>query len=1087
MAMDFNPINLELSFTQRLYQHTAPLLIENVRPGALAFLAAKMFHDTAQPIIMITTPARLDDLFENLSTFLPTLPVEFPSSEIDLSPKLVNIDAVGKRDYLLYTIHKNTAPLVCVTTLKALLEKTLSPKESAKRHLELHVGDTLDPETTVELCKDLGYTQVTVAREKGEFAHRGGIVDIFPLSATEPFRIEFWGEKILSLRAYNPSDQLSIEKVSQILISPVEKISSSGTLSHTLLDFFSTPPLCLFDDLETLENDFAEISGTLASFPERFLSLEGFFQRISNNKSMFFSEAYFPNVQIKKNDAVTIQVFNHALDVQRVSLPLLYPNEILEHNENPLLSFLQRLQELLPEQNASLKLALYSTKTKSLKEARTLAQQFHKTHVSIYENSGNLSSSFALVQEGFVAISLSEFASTKILRRQKQRNYFSVTTAEEVYVPVPGETVVHLHNGIGKFVGVEKKPNHLNIETDYLVIEYADHAKLYVPSDQAYLISRYVGASDTPPEFHNLNGSKWKRSRELTEKSLVAYAEKLLQLEAQRSTTPAFVHPPHGEEVIKFAETFPYEETPDQLKAIEQIYEDMMSEKLMDRLICGDAGFGKTEVIMRAAVKAVCDGHRQVIVMVPTTILAHQHYETFKQRMAGLPINIAVISRFSQTKEQKVIFQKVAEGGIDILIGTHKLINKHLEFHHPGLLIIDEEQRFGVKIKESLKERYPNIDCLTVSATPIPRTLYMSLTGARDLSIITMPPLDRLPVSTFLMEHNDETLSAALRHELLRGGQAYVIHNRIESLFRLAENIRTLIPEARIGVAHGQMTSEELAKIFHKFKTQQTNILIATAIIENGIDIPNANTILIDHADKFGMADLYQMKGRVGRWNKKAYCYFLVPHLDRLSGPAAKRLAALNKQEYGGGMKIALHDLEIRGAGNILGTDQSGHISAIGFNLYCKLLKKTIAALKTHSSPSLLQDTIKIEFPYNSRIPDSYIDSASLRIEFYQKVGNAENTEALEAIKQELLDRFGPLPQEVSWLLALAQVRLFALQHNISSIKGTRNSLSIQQTHGKNELIKQTLPYALSPTPELLIKEVCESIKKAFPLNTFKQ
>lgn len=363
----------------------------------------------------------------------------------------------------------------------------------------------------------------------------------------------------------------------------------------------------------------------------------------------------------------------------------------------------------------------------------------------------------------------------------------------------------------------------------------------------------------------------------------------------------------------------------------------------------------------------------------------------------------------------------------------------------------------------------------------------MSLTGARDLSIITMPPLDRLPVSTFLMEHNDETLSAALRHELLRGGQAYVIHNRIESLFRLEENIRTLIPEARIGVAHGQMTSEELSKIFHKFKTHQTNILIATAIIENGIDIPNANTILIDHADKFGMADLYQMKGRVGRWNKKAYCYFLVPHLDRLSGPAAKRLAALNKQEYGGGMKIALHDLEIRGAGNILGTDQSGHISAIGFNLYCKLLKKTIAALKTHSSPSLLQDTIKIEFPYNSRIPDSYIDSASLRIEFYQKVGNAENTEALEAIKQELLDRFGPLPQEVSWLLALAQVRLFALQHNISSIKGTRNSLSIQQTHGKNELIKQTLPYALSPTPELLIKEVCESIEKAFPLNTFKQ
>ncbi|WP_174165557.1 transcription-repair coupling factor [Chlamydia serpentis] len=1076
--MDFNPVNLDFSISKEFNGGSLPLLLENIHLGATAFLASKMFRDSRRSIIMITTPRRLDDLFENLKSFLEKPPIEFPASEIDLSLKLVNIDAVGKRDKVLYELSQEDTPIFCITTLKALLEKTRSPKATSQQHLELQVGDILDPETSIELCRNLGYSHTTLTSEKGEFSHRGGIIDIFPLSSPEPFRIEFWGEKIISIRSYNPSDQLSTGKVSKISISPAYlEESGEAKYSHSLLDYFRSPPLYLFDNLEILEDDFADISGTLSSLPDRFFSIGYLYDRIATSRQVYFSEAPFPNVKILKENRVVIEAFHQNIEAYRESLPIIYPTHIVQDASNPLLTFLKNIQEYIPPHGKPLKIAIYSTKTKSLKEARTLAETISRADIEIYEQTGNLTSSFALVNEAFAAISLSEFASTKVLRRQKQRSHFSVTT-EEVFVPIPGETVVHLHNGIGKFVGVEKKPNHLNIETDYLVLEYADKARLYVPSNQAYLISRYVGASDKSVDLHHLNSSKWKRSRDLTEKSLIVYAEKLLQLEAQRSTIPAFIYPPHGAAVIKFAETFPYEETPDQLKAIEEIYNDMMSPKLMDRLICGDAGFGKTEVIMRAAVKAVCDGHRQVIVMVPTTILATQHYETFKQRMAGLPIEITMLSRFSQPKAQKMIFEKMASGQIDIIIGTHKLINKNLEFKNPGLLIIDEEQRFGVKVKDSLKERYPTIDCLTVSATPIPRTLHMSLSGARDLSVIAMPPLDRLPVSTFVMEHNNETLTAALRHELLRGGQAYVIHNRIESIFTLAETIRNLIPEARIGVAHGQMAAEDLSNIFTKFKNQQTNILVATALIENGIDIPNANTILIDHADKFGMADLYQMKGRVGRWNKKAYCYFLVSHLDRLSGQAAKRLAALNKQEYGGGMKIALHDLEIRGAGNILGTDQSGHIGAIGFNLYCKLLKKAIVALKKHTSPLLFNDDVKIEFPYNSRIPDTYIETASMRIEFYQKIGNAEDDEELAAIQEEMRDRFGPQPQEVSWLFALAQVRLFALQHSISSIKGTPNALYIQKCLSKSEQTKKTLPYALSPTPELLVKEVIESIER---------
>lgn len=1063
--MDFNPIdlafqcNLEGSFAN---------LVENIRSGARAFLAAKLFHDLERPVIMITTPGRFDDLFEDLTTFLGFPPMEFPSSEFDISLKLVNLDSVGKRDLLLYQAVGKQRPLFCLTTLRGILEKTPSPKEVAQQHLDIHVGDTLDTETIVELCKSLHYKQKTLASEKGDFAHRGGIVDIFPMSYSEPFRIEFWGDKVSSIRAFNPYNQRSTEKVSKITLLSVSQ-NTEGNFSHTLFDYFQAP-LCILDGLASLEDDFSDIAGILASFPHRFLTIQEFCQCFSSS-TLLLEDKTYPSI-VTHQGSTCIDLFHQIIPIMRRSFPFIYPQEI-SLDGNPLMSFLNYLQSLA---QGPLQVGIYSTKVKSLTEARALAESLIEG-TRIHNNSGNLSSSFALLDQRFAAISLSEFSSTKILRRQKQRNYFSVST-EEVFVPVPGETVVHLHNGIGKFIGMEKKPNHLNIETDYLVIEYADRARLYVSSDQAYLISKYVGVSDKAPPLHNLNGSRWKRSRDLSEKSLVLCAEKLLQLEAQRSVASAFVYPKHGEEVLKFAESFPYEETPDQLKAIEEIYADMMSDKLMDRLICGDAGFGKTEVIMRAAVKTVCDGGKQVIVMVPTTILANQHYETFKQRMAGLPLRIEVLSRFSQDKTSKKIFSDVANGDVDILIGTHKLANKHLSFRDPGLLVIDEEQRFGVKIKETIKERYPLIDCLTVSATPIPRTLYLSLSGARDLSLITMPPLDRLPVSTFIIEHNDETLSAALRHELLRGGQAYVIHNRIESIFRLAGSIQNLIPEARVAVAHGQMSSDELEGIFHRFKQQKTNVLVATALIENGIDIPNANTILIDHADQFGMADLYQMKGRVGRWNKKAYCYFMVPSLDYLSSPATKRLEALNKQEYGGGMKIALHDLEIRGAGNILGTDQSGHITAIGFNLYCKLLKKAIGAIKNHSSPLLLSEDVKIEFPYHSRIPDHYINQASLRIEFYQKIGNAETSEGLQAIREEIRDRFGPLPEEILWLFALSELRLFAIKHQITSIKGTGNALYVQLCKNKTLLEKKTLPYSLSPTPELLVTEVIESIQK---------
>ncbi|WP_213358320.1 transcription-repair coupling factor [Chlamydiifrater phoenicopteri] len=1084
--MDLNPKQINTPFfshCQEDFKEGKSLVIENIGSGAVAFLTTKLFYDRRDSIVVVTTQQRFDDLLGNIETFLGQPPEEFPSSEIDLSLKWVNVDAVGKRDSLLHTLSEKNSPTFCLTTLKAILEKTPTPKESASRYITLSINDEISSETVIDLLKELGYQHSSLAIEKGEFAFRGGIVDIFPLSSTEPVRLEFWGETLSSIRIYDPKSQLSTGKISNVNITPANDFSREN-FSGALTDYFDSQSLYVFDEIMELESDYANQVGVFRTHKKQFLAIDELWNNIASNPKLFLSSQVLSQETLNKS---SIEILASTFSIKRVASPFLKIDQEFissEENTNALASYAKYLEDFVPslQEGLSPSICVYGAKGKTLTESATLLQASAQKF-SVCTREGTLSSGFFFPEGGFAAISLSEFSHKKILRRQKQRSYFSSST-EEVYVPLPGDTVVHLQNGIGKFLGVERKPNHQNVETDYMVIEYANKAKLYVPSDQAFLISKYVGSSEKSPDLHDLNSSKWKRCRDLTEKSLIAYAEKLLKLEAERTTLPAFIYPPNGENVRKFEESFPYEETPDQLKAIDSIYSDMLSDKVMDRLICGDAGFGKTEVLMRAAVKAVCDGGKQVIVMVPTTILALQHYETFCQRMSDLPIKIGVLCRFSGTKNTRQLLNQVGAGEIDILIGTHRVIGKDVSFKNPGLLIIDEEQRFGVKVKEHLKQLHPDIDCLTISATPIPRTLYMSLSGARDLSVITVPPYDRLPVSSFVVEKKDETIQAAIKHELLRGGQAYVIHNRIETIFSLAENIRTLIPEAKISVAHGQMNSEELTKIFENFKAGTTNVLVATALIENGIDIPNANTILIDNADKFGMADLYQMKGRVGRWNKKAYCYFMVANAEILSSRAAKRLEALNKQEYGGGMKIALEDLEIRGAGNILGTDQSGHITSIGFNLYCKLLKKAVKNLKKNKTQGIFGDDVKIEFPYNSSIPESYVPSATIRIEFYQKIGNAETDEDLDEIKEELRDRFGPYDTSIELLFVLAKIRLFAVKNNFSIIKATSNTLFVVQKHGKSEEIRKTLPFSLSPDPEELFSDVVKAIGMAFPLES---
>ena len=668
---------------------------------------------------------------------------------------------------------------------------------------------------------------------------------------------------------------------------------------------------------------------------------------------------------------------------------------------------------------------------------------------------GYLSKGMVFKETGCVLLPVSEITGRMKIRRQKQRSTYHTLPSETLDI-AKGDIVVHYIHGIGRYLGIEKRLNNDGVSHEFLLIEYADNGKLFVPLNQAHLITKYIGASEEIPSMHNLGENRWKKKREQAERAVLEYAAELLDLYAKRELSGGFICQPDGQEMEAFEEDFPYVETEDQLSAIQSIKEDMISPKSMDRLICGDVGYGKTEVAMRAAFKAVSDGEKQVAVLVPTTVLAMQHFESFVERFSNFPVTIGVLSRFRTAKQIKETLEGMKTGAIDIVIGTHRIISQDVEFKDLGLIIIDEEQRFGVKAKEHLKRMKVGVDCLTLSATPIPRTLYMSLIGARDMSVINTPPQDRLPITTLLVEPNDQLIKNAMLRELSREGQIFIIHNRVETIFDYALHIQKLLPKAKIVVAHGQMHSDEIDLVFHKFKSGEADILVATSIIENGIDIPNGNTIIIDRADRFGMADLYQLRGRVGRWNRRAYAYLLVPKLHALPEIVKKRLEALvSSSGYGGGMRVAMRDLEIRGAGNILGMEQSGQVSSIGFNLYCKLLKRTLLKMQG-KAPPVITDT-KIEFLVDARISEDYVSEPNFRMEIYMRCGEAISLEEVDNEWKTIQDRFGKPPESAIWLYHLTRIRVFAALRSITLVKQEKFSLILEKQKGKETKRKSLL------------------------------
>lgn len=1057
------------------------ILIEGLWNSPKALVAALAQQATGKHILILTGASQEEvSLFHDFPFFTDRTVLDFPAWEALPSEKIPpSPDIVGERYKMLETLIRQPQPYIILTSLQACLQRLIHPIVFEDLLVSFKTGETYVFNDLVEKLVRMGYQRRPVASDKGEFAIRGGIIDVFPVSSPDPFRLEFWDNELESIRIYDPVGQKSVRSVNEVSLTPaqeLEMLDPADELS-TVLDYLGKNTIVIFDDLLALEDRYASLTSIEGKHSKSFSSIEELLNAMDGMQKIYLAGDSIENlseVKILERAAGNIysenaplstlqfEMFNRQLTAKRWFNPFNPIETFLEeHDVEP--EGVEILNALAHFQEGSWQLHVLCA---SELEQNTLHNKLLDAKITLSRNThyhiGYLSGGFALADIKTFILPLTEITHRYKIRRQKLRSTYH-TTPTEAFELNPGDSVVHLNNGIGKYLGLERRPNHNGIMSEFFLVEYAENAKLYVPINQAHLLTKYIGSGEATPKYHTLGSSRWKTVKERTQQAIMGYASELLHIYATREMHGGTAYPSDSPEVFSFEEDFPFVETEDQLRAVDAVKNDMRSAKAMDRLVCGDVGYGKTEVAMRAAFKAVMDGRKQVAVLVPTTVLAMQHYENFKDRMSNFPINIGVLSRFLSQKEQKQTLEGVAKGTIDILIGTHRIIGEDVVFKDLGLVIIDEEQRFGVKAKEHLKKIKTGVDCLTLSATPIPRTLYMSLIGARDMSVINTPPQDRLPIKTVITEPNDITIKNALLRELTRDGQAYVIHNRVETIYEMADRLKKLLPEARIVVGHGQMRSEEIDSVFHAFKSGRADILVATTIIENGIDIPNANTILIDRADTFGLADLYQLRGRVGRWNRRAYAYFLVPRLHLLPEISRQRLNALAESTgYGGGMKIALRDLEIRGAGDILGLEQSGHVSAVGFHLYCKMLKRTIKTLQGKLGVAFAD--VKLEYTMDARLPEEYVNEVSLRMEVYQRLGEAVSWEEIDAIWDEVVDRFGPPPIQAQWLYHMSRIRVFASLNSIVGLKFEKVSLTIEKQKGSDTQIRKVmLPPAKDP------------------------
>jgi transcription-repair coupling factor (superfamily II helicase) len=913
---------------------------------------------------------------------------------------------------------------IIVTYPDALSEKVITKRSLASNTFLVKTGQTLDVPFLEEFLHNFDFEKSDFVYEAGQFSIRGGIIDIYSFANELPYRIELFGNEVDSIRTFEPGSQLSVQTLDQVNIIPNIQTKLIQEDRQSLLDFISGDTKIWVRDYQFAEDIINKSFEKAAASFEKIVKASGT-QVVSTPEKLFVTQREF------------IDVISRFTLVEFGSRSVLKSEKVFEFTSSAQPSFNKNFELLTTN--------LYEHQIKGLNNfiAADMPKQLERLKGIFEEVNVDLKFQpleFAL-REGFVDHQLKVVCYTdhqifERFHRYRVKEKFTKSkalTLRDLQALQPGDFVTHIDYGVAKFAGLEKRDVNGH-EQEAIRLVFRDDDLLYVSIHSLHKISKYSGKEGTPPPISKLGTQEWELKKSKVKKRVKDIAKELIELYAKRKTAPGFAFAPDGFLQAELESSFIYEDTPDQAKATEDVKRDMQQAHPMDRLVCGDVGFGKTEVAIRAAFKAATEG-KQVAVLVPTTILAMQHYRTFKDRLGQFPVSIDYVSRFKTDKEIKTIIKNVKEGKINILVGTHRIVSKDVEFKDLGLLIIDEEQKFGVKVKDRLKELKVNVDVLTLTATPIPRTLHFSLMGARDLSIIATPPPNRQPVTTELHTFDEVIVRDAVSHELRRGGQVFFVHNRVSDIEQIANVIFRLVPEARIGIAHGQMDGDKLEKVMLKFIDAEYDVLVSTNIIESGLDIPNANTIIINQAHMFGLSDLHQMRGRVGRSNKKAFCYLLTPPASVLSSDSRKRLAALEEfSELGDGFKVAMRDLDIRGAGNLLGAEQTGFITDLGFDTYHKILDDAIQELKetdfaelfapelAKKAALIVQDCV-IETDLEILIPESYVGSTTERLQLYSRLDNIKDEEQLDKFAGEVRDRFGPLPASVEELINSVRLR----------------------------------------------------------------
>lgn len=1098
-------------------------LLTGLAGGAKTLFFQTLQQETSQPMLIVSpNMLQAQRTYEDLVKILGEAYVHlYPAEELvaaDFAFASFELRA-GRIDTLNHLASQGEG--IYITPVAGLKKIVPSKERWTSNILSAAVGDSIETEAWLQQLIGMGYTRQDMVTAPGEFALRGGILDVYPLTSEDPVRIELFDTEIDSIRTFSAEDQRSTGKLEEITLLPATEFAwSTGDLQHIAekLEVALSKSLKKIKDEVVKENLLLSISGDIELMragvqPENMVKYASFAGDQAADLGSYLPEdtlIIFDEINRIQETAATLEkdeeewrmsllqegkivhdaklsipfVEAHAaLDAQKIymslfmrSLPGITVKEIISYSCKPMQQFHGQMNLLQAEmeswKNNNFNVFVLAEGRERVKQVQSILSDYdiHATEngaatpegmITVLD--GSLQAGFELPLQRLVVLTDGELFKGK---PKRQRRAPKASNAERIknYSEIkPGDFIVHVNHGIGKYYGVVTLEVH-GISKDYLDIRYRGEDKLFVPADQIDLIQKYVASGEKEPKLHKLGGIEWKKTKTKVTAAVKDIADDLIKLYAEREAQKGFQFSEDDDMQHAFESAFPYEETEDQLRSIIEVKEDMEKERPMDRLLCGDVGYGKTEVALRAAFKAVSDG-KQVAFLVPTTILAQQHYETMKSRFADFPIEVSLLNRFRSKKQQTETKKGLKDATVDIVVGTHRLLSKDVVYQDLGLLIVDEEQRFGVTHKEKLKQLKTNVDVLTLTATPIPRTLHMSMIGVRDLSIIETPPANRFPVQTYVMEDNMALVREAIEREMSRGGQVFYLYNRVEDMAKKVDEVRQLVPEARVGFAHGQMGETALEEVIISFLEGEYDVLVTTTIIETGIDIPNVNTLLVHDADRMGLSQLYQLRGRVGRSNRVAYAYFLYQRDKVLTEVAENRLQAIKEfTELGSGFKIAMRDLSIRGAGNLLGSQQHGFIDSVGFDLYSQMLQEAVEEKQTGISKADQPD-LEISLPINAYLPDTYIQDGHQKIQMYKRVKAIEADEDFNELWDEMTDRFGDLPYEAELLLRVGRLKAWGKAADVASIKKHQSIIDIRfTTEGTQnidgaKLVSETMSY----------------------------